>query len=130
MHFTQISPEVEPYYHPHLCIPIELTPWPNLRADSPRRASINSFGFGGTNSHVIVESWDPNLNRTTRVEEPITSRQPNIFTLSAHTKLSLLRIIAALSTFLKQQNEINMKDLAWSLSRRYRVFSASCFRCC
>lgn len=118
MHFTQISPEVEPYYHPHLCIPTELTPWPNLPADSPRRASINSFGFGGTNSHVIVESWDPNLDRATHVEEPIISRPPTVFTLSAKSKFSLLRIIAALSTFLKQQNEINMQDLAWSLSRR------------
>jgi len=33
-------------------IPTELTPWP---ADGLRRASINSFGYGGSNAHVILD---------------------------------------------------------------------------
>ncbi len=37
----------------HLKVPTNLTSWP---ADKPLRVSINNFGYGGTNSHVILES--------------------------------------------------------------------------
>lgn len=33
-------------------VPTELTPWP---VDGLRRASVNCFGFGGTNAHVIID---------------------------------------------------------------------------
>nr|ALQ32969.1 putative polyketide synthase [Fusarium sp. NRRL 25184] len=35
-------------------VPQELEPWP-ANSDGNRRASINNFGYGGTNAHVIVE---------------------------------------------------------------------------
>ncbi|NEO99490.1 MAG: beta-ketoacyl synthase [Symploca sp. SIO2E9] len=34
-------------------IVIAATPWPNK--DSPKRAAISAFGFGGTNAHLILE---------------------------------------------------------------------------
>lgn len=36
----------------NLKIPTELTPWPT---NGLRRISVNSFGFGGTNAHAIVD---------------------------------------------------------------------------
>lgn len=38
-----------------LKVATELEPWPVDAADEPRRASVNNFGYGGTNSHVILE---------------------------------------------------------------------------
>ncbi|MFC4036649.1 amino acid adenylation domain-containing protein [Streptomyces polygonati] len=35
-------------------IPDRLTPWP--AHEGPARAGVNSFGFGGTNAHVLLES--------------------------------------------------------------------------
>jgi acyl transferase domain-containing protein/NAD(P)-dependent dehydrogenase (short-subunit alcohol dehydrogenase family)/SAM-dependent methyltransferase len=31
----------------------KLTPWP--RGDTPRRAAVSAFGFGGTNAHLVIE---------------------------------------------------------------------------
>lgn len=36
----------------NLEVPTRLTPWPT---DGLRRASINSFGYGGSNAHVIID---------------------------------------------------------------------------
>lgn len=47
----QLNPTVAPFYGP-LHIPQKLTPWPVLPQGQCRRASVNSFGFGGTNAHV------------------------------------------------------------------------------
>ncbi|KAI9642743.1 hypothetical protein NHQ30_008474 [Ciborinia camelliae] len=35
-----------------MALPVELTPWPTTGL---RRASVNSFGFGGSNAHVILD---------------------------------------------------------------------------
>ena len=32
-------------------------PWPERIDGSPRRATINAFGFGGINAHLLVEEW-------------------------------------------------------------------------
>lgn len=40
-------------------IPIEVTPWPT---NGVRRISTNSFGYGGTNAHAILEDADHYLN--------------------------------------------------------------------
>ncbi|KAJ4286910.1 hypothetical protein N0V88_007855 [Collariella sp. IMI 366227] len=39
-----------------LKVPTELEPWPE--SGSIRRASINNFGYGGSNAHVIMEDFD------------------------------------------------------------------------
>ncbi|KAI1325527.1 thiolase-like protein [Xylariaceae sp. FL0255] len=50
LHFERLNPSVEPYYK-HLKIPTSPQSWPELRDGLPRRASVNSFGFGGMRSN-------------------------------------------------------------------------------
>ena len=55
MHFQNLNPSIKPLYS-GLCVPTSAQPWPDT-AGSPRRASVNSFGFGGTNAHAILDSY-------------------------------------------------------------------------
>ncbi|CAP62330.1 uncharacterized protein PODANS_0_240 [Podospora anserina S mat+] len=61
MHFNQLNPKIEPFYH-SLQIPTSLGEWPVLPAGQARRASINSFGFGGANAHAVIENYIPELH--------------------------------------------------------------------
>ncbi|TMQ91287.1 acyltransferase domain-containing protein, partial [Actinomadura soli] len=59
----------------------EARPWP--RGDRPRRAAVSSFGFGGTNAHVIIEepeAADP---------EPVPATRPLPWVVSARTPEAL-----------------------------------------
>jgi acyl transferase domain-containing protein/acyl carrier protein len=41
----------------------EAAPWPENTPGEPRRAAVNSFGFGGTNFHAVLEEFDPAYHR-------------------------------------------------------------------
>ena len=47
LHITRFT-----YTDEYIQIPVDCIPWP---AEGLRRASVNSFGFGGSNSHAILE---------------------------------------------------------------------------
>ena len=52
LHFTQPNPLIDWDGLP-VAVPVGPTPWP--ATERPRRAGISSFGFTGTNAHVVLE---------------------------------------------------------------------------
>jgi acyl transferase domain-containing protein/acyl-CoA synthetase (AMP-forming)/AMP-acid ligase II/acyl carrier protein len=52
LHFRAPNPHV-PFDALPLRVPTELAPWP--ASDGPALAGVSSFGFGGTNVHVVLE---------------------------------------------------------------------------
>ncbi|KAH8766116.1 polyketide synthase [Diaporthe sp. PMI_573] len=123
MHFNQLNPAITPFYD-HLRVPTKPTPWPELPQSVPRRASVNSFGFGGTNCHAILERWEPD-----GATLPTGAFPCGPFTISANSKPSLRSAIAALADKLKntEESKINLADLAFTLQMRRSVlpFKAS-----
>ncbi len=39
-------------------------PWQRRSKDSPRRAAVSAFGFGGINAHVLLEEWNSGAGQT------------------------------------------------------------------
>ncbi|QHI36109.1 Polyketide synthase PksN [Kordia antarctica] len=83
----------------------------------PLRAGISSFGAGGANAHVIIESYE-NENKNVAVEEAPTYQ---IFPLSALKKDRLIETATRLLKFLehdvslKESSQVHINDIGHTL---------------
>ncbi|KAI0911302.1 hypothetical protein F4823DRAFT_636623 [Ustulina deusta] len=125
MHFNELSPDVAPFYD-HLQIPTKATAWPEIPAGSPLRVSVNSFGFGGTNAHIILESFQE-ADMPSRQEEECVEDElfvgPLLF--SANSRDSLVRSVQAHADYIRAHKDVHLGDLAWTLQFRRTHFSNS-----
>jgi len=57
LHCETPSPDID-FAHSPLYVNTELRPW-TVPGDTPRRAAVSAFGFGGTNFHAVFEEYLP-----------------------------------------------------------------------
>ncbi|XMA10253.1 hypothetical protein WAI453_003044 [Rhynchosporium graminicola] len=116
MLFEELSPRVAPFYT-NLKIVSHAQPWPELAPGVPRRASVNSFGFGGTNAHAIVEQFQGTSESEPRPHDKSTSLSLPIapMVLSASTEHALTTCIDHLLQWLESNREVQMRDLVSTL---------------
>ncbi|RYP64846.1 hypothetical protein DL769_006521 [Monosporascus sp. CRB-8-3] len=119
LHFNQLSDRVAPFYK-GLEIARTTKQWPKLPAGQPRRASVNSFGFGGTNAHAIVESFEGPVTCAGTSEDPVLFTP---FLFSASSEQSLRASLSAYATFLAENRDCDIHDLAWTLRDRRSLLS-------
>ncbi|KAI0194522.1 putative polyketide synthase [Xylaria flabelliformis] len=113
--FEQLSDRVSPFYK-QVEIPRKALPWPDV-AGGRRRASVNSFGFGGANAHAILESFDATEDRND-VQGPLFT----LFVFSAHSESSLVNMLRDYSKFLNDDGKaIDINNFAWTLRERRSV---------
>lgn len=118
MLFDRLSDKMAPFYH-NVEILKKTKPWPTV--GTVRRASVNSFGFGGANAHAILESYDerPLSNGVTR---PVKLELPISFVFSAASRDSLRAVLSTYLDFLEgEEASINPHHLAWVLLQRKSV---------
>ncbi len=106
LHFQQINPHI-PIDELPFAIPTTLTDWPS---DQQRRiAGVSSFGFGGTNAHIVVEAAPPQERKENAVD-----RTHHLLTLSAHTEKALQDYAGRWAEFLNSHSEVPLADACFT----------------
>ncbi|KAK2740853.1 hybrid nrps pks [Colletotrichum kahawae] len=126
LHLGTPNPKIAPMLGPgKLLVPTEHLPWPepvnstDPAIQIPRRASVNSFGFGGTNAHAILESFDPIATKGTFHQVPDTSKQaPVNIVLSAAKEPSLASLVSRYADYLEAHPDVDLDNLAWTIQKR------------
>ena len=92
-------------------------PWAQP-AGHPRRAAVSSFGFGGTNCHLVLEEAPARKTQIAVTASP----QPEPFLISAPTPVLLARHLAAQrdAILVGEASRAPLADLAFTLSTRQR----------
>ena len=98
-----------------LTVPTEVVPWP---WDRLQRISVNSFGLGGANAHVIVDAasstCESNGILSAKSAQSEESEQ-RLLVFSAHSEVSLQKMISNYSEFI-ELGSFRLSDLAYTLS--------------
>ena len=115
--FNELSPSVTSFYD-NLEIPRAARPWPDVPKNQPKRASVNSFGFGGANAHAILESYEEPVENGVGSSTALFG--PLVF--SAASEKSLRANLSAYATHLDAHPDISPRDLAYTLRQRRSVF--------
>jgi len=55
-------PSNSPLINSPFRVQTEAEHWARRNPQTPRRAAVSAFGFGGINSHLLFEEWDPEIN--------------------------------------------------------------------
>ena len=107
LHFSEPNPRIA-WGVGKLKVVSELTPWP--RSERPRLAGVSSFGFSGTNAHVIVSESPAVAAREAAVERPA-----HLLVLSARTPAALRRVAADVRDQLRRES-VSFADICFSLA--------------
>ncbi|MEH2043008.1 aminotransferase class III-fold pyridoxal phosphate-dependent enzyme [Nostoc sp.] len=113
LNFEAPNPKIDfansPFY-----VNTKLAEW--SEGETPRRASVSSFGVGGTNAHIVLEE-------APQIQSSGSSRPQQLLLLSAKTSQALEAATANLQQHLQYNAEIKLADVAYTLQRGRKAFS-------
>ena len=107
LHFKKLNPLID-LADTGITIPQQLQPW-----DSEQKyAGISSFGFGGTNAHVIVGNAE--IERVEDKETAGQARPLQLLTLSAKNEAALTDLVLSYKDYLAEYPEVDLGDLCYT----------------
>ncbi|BAZ22955.1 beta-ketoacyl synthase [Kalymmatonema gypsitolerans NIES-4073] len=109
LHLKQLNSYIKIKNTP-IQISTEIQPWQAV--EEKRLAGVSSFGFGGTNAHIILEEAPDSANS---YQLPVISDQKTeLLTLSAKTENALLELADHYQSHLETHSELAIADICFS----------------
>ena len=106
LHFKQLNPLIN-LADTGITIPQQLEPWST--SGNTKYAGVSSFGFGGTNAHVIV--GDKETERQKDGENKLTEPPLHLLTFSAKSKPALTDLVLSYKDYLVENPDVVMADI-------------------
>ena len=117
MHFNTPNPDID-FEGLKIRVPQEVIDW--NPENGIRRASVNSFGFGGSNAHVVLENYQK-PQRQLRIPGSAASAhrpRPFLMPLSSHSENGGKLLQNAIRKYIDENRQIDARDLAHTYSTR------------
>ena len=111
LHFANLNPRLT-LADCRLVIPTATTAWP--RGARPRLCGISSFGFSGTNAHLVLQ--EPPLAAASA--DPITPRPAYSLPISAKSPQALRELVARYAALLSGDTTMSLTDLLYTAGQR------------
>ena len=114
LHFRNPSPHI-PWDRLAVQVVKEATAWE--RNDRPRIAGVSSFGFAGTNAHVILEEAPDEVGQVAVAPSPVDQpgdRRVSVLPLSARTPAALMQIADQYRSWLSAHPEATLADVCFT----------------
>ena len=107
VHLKQLNPYIDLEKTP-FSIPTELQKW--SRGKESRFAGVSTFGFGGTNAHVVLEEAPLEVKNRSLTPE----RHQHVLTLSAKSDVALRELAQRYEDFLASHTETSLINVCFS----------------
>ena len=116
LHFHRPNPHITWQELP-LVVPTALTPWPSQ--STPRTAGVSSFGFSGTNAHVVLSEF----SRPDKTSGSAIALPQNILPLSAKSPEALQAQLRQYAAHLAAHPEQPLAEVCYSAAAQRTPFA-------
>ena len=111
LHFNELNPYISLDGSP-LSIAARPQPWPS--GDRPRLAGVSSFGFGGTNAHVVLGDAKIKAAERSLTATPDNVQSPLLLPLSAKNEPALLELVSRYADFIEAREDVSLAAICQS----------------